>query len=168
MTRPPLARRWWHQLIQGLAASRAGAWVFARILHRLDRPLLQLSRGRFCLTSFMAGLPIVLLTTTGAKSGQPRSLPLIALADGPNIVLVASNYGQLRHPAWYHNLCAHPEAILNIQGHSGQYIAREVTGADRDQYWRRAIVHYPGYAFYEGRTGGRRIPVMVLTPCEAP
>jgi deazaflavin-dependent oxidoreductase (nitroreductase family) len=164
MTQPPLSQRWWHRLSQRLGTSRVGARAFARTLHLIDRPILRFSRDRFSLTSLLAGLPVVLLTTTGAKSGKPRTLPVLALTDGPNIVLIASNYGQTRHPAWYHNLRAHPEATLSLRGRSGQYIAREVTGAERDQYWRRAVAYYRGYAIYEDRTGGRRIPVLVLTP----
>jgi deazaflavin-dependent oxidoreductase (nitroreductase family) len=78
-------------------------------LHHLDRPVLRLSRGRYSLTRLLAGLPVVTVTTIGAKSGQPRSLPLVALPDGEHVILIASNYGQKHHPAWYYNLRAHPE-----------------------------------------------------------
>jgi deazaflavin-dependent oxidoreductase (nitroreductase family) len=107
---------------------------------------------------------VVTLSTIGAKSGQLRTVPLIGISDGDKVVLIASNWGRKRHPAWYHNLRANPEATLSIQGRTGTYIAHETTGGEREEYWRRAVDLYAGYAAYQRRAGGRRIPVMVLTP----
>src|SRR5512143_1354082 len=83
------------------ARTTAGSWFLARALHHLDRTALRLSRGRFSLASVVTGMPVVIVTTVGAKSGLPRSLPLAAIPDGDNVILIASNYGQKRHPAWY-------------------------------------------------------------------
>lgn len=160
-TRPP-----WQRHLHWLPSSALGAWFFARTLHHVDRPILRLTHGQRSLTSVIAGLPIVTLTTTGAKSGQPRTVPLVGIPDGDKIVLIASSYGRPRHPAWYHNLRSNPEARLEFAGRSGTYIAREVTGAERAEYWRRAVAIYRGFAAYERRTRGRIIPVLVLAPRE--
>ena len=157
-------RRWLYRINQRISASRPGAAIFSRLLHHLDRPLLRLSHGRFSLASVLSGTPTVMLTTIGAKTGQPRSVPLVGIQHGDAIGLIASNWGQKGHPGWYHNLRAHPRAQLLIGGHRRSYVAHEATGAERDEYWREAVALYPGYAAYEQRTAGRQIPVMVLTP----
>jgi len=153
--------------IQRLASTRAGAWFCSHIAHRLDILIMRLSKGRYSLTSVLAGLPVVTLTTFGARSGQPRTLPLVAIQEGELVVLIASNFGRAHHPAWYHNLRTNPEARLTIHGHTKAYIAHEATGAERERYWRQAVELYAGYAAYERRAGGREIPVMVLT-CVTP
>jgi len=156
---------WWQRSLQAVAGSRPGAWFSSRTLPTLDRALYRLSSGRFTVTSATGGVPIIMLTTTGAKSGQPRTVPLIAIPDGDNIVLIASNRGGANHPAWYLNLRAHPQATVVFYGQSAKlFVAREATGAERDAYWRKAVGIYLGYAGYKQRTGGREIPIMVLTP----
>ena len=123
-----------------LAASRLGAWIFARTLHPLDRLLLRLSRGRVSIPGVLTGLPVVMLTTIGAKSGKLRTVPVVGLSDGDKVVVIASNFGQARHPAWYYNLRAHPEATLELPGRTGRYLAREATPAEWQIYWRRAAI----------------------------
>lgn len=153
-----------NRLIRGLASSAPIAWLAARLLHHLDRPILRLTGGRASLTSLLAGLPVITLTTTGAKSRQPRRVPLVGLPDGEKVILIASNFGQAHYPAWYYNLRAYPEAQVTIQGQTRAYTAREATGAEREQYWRQAVAVYAGYAAYAQRVGQRHIPVMILTP----
>ena len=152
------------RFVQRTASTRAGAWLFARTAHRLDLPLIRLSKGRYSLTSIMSGLPVVTLTAIGARSGRPRTLPLVGIPDGEKVVLIASNFGRPHHPAWYHNLRANPEARLTGHRRTGTYIAREATGAERERYWGQAVDLYPGYTVYQARAGGGAIPVMVLTP----
>jgi deazaflavin-dependent oxidoreductase (nitroreductase family) len=132
--------------------------------HRLDIFVVRLSKGRTSLTSIFAGLPVVTLTTIGAKSGQPRTVPLVGIPDGEKVVLIASNFGRIHHPAWYHNLRANPEATLTFHGKAGTYIAREATGHERETYWQEAVELYAGYATYKERTKRREIPVMLLIP----
>jgi deazaflavin-dependent oxidoreductase (nitroreductase family) len=84
------------------------SWFYARTLHHIDGVVYRLTRGRATFVSWVAGLPIVMLTTTGAKSGRRHTCPLVALPDGDRMVVIASNYGQYRNPAWYHNLRANP------------------------------------------------------------
>ncbi len=135
-----------------------------RTLHHLDRAALKLSRGRYTAAGPLTGLPVVTLNTIGAKSGLPRSVPLIGIPDGDRIVLIGSNFGQSRHAAWYYNLKAHPQTTLTINNQTLPYVAREAEGEERERYYRQAVALYPGYADYRQRAGARQIPVMVLTP----
>lgn len=156
--------RWWQRLVLRLAADPIGARFLAHTAHRLDRPLLRFSRGRMSLTTLLTGLPTLLLTTTGARSGQPRTLPLLAIPDGNSFILVASNFGRNYHPAWYYNLRRHPQALVTRNGRTSAYVASEPDGAERERCWQRAVALYPGYALYAARAGGRRILILRLTP----
>lgn len=158
--RPNRVQRFLHVIPK----SKPGSWFFARTLHHLDRPILRLTGGRQSMTNMLSGLPVVNVTTIGAKSGQPRSLPLVAIPDGENVILIASNYGQKHHPAWYYNLRAHPEVQLTYEGHTVTYTARETNGAERERCWQRAVDLYSGYAAYKERAGQRQIGVFLLTP----
>jgi F420H(2)-dependent quinone reductase len=154
----------WQRFNHRLAATPLAARVFSVTFHHLDRPVMRLSKGRTSITSMVTGLPVVTLTTLGAKSGQPRSVPLIGIPDGDKIVLIASNWGQTHHPGWYFNLRANPEASILRSGRTGKYLAHEAVGSEYDSYWSRAVELYIGYAAYKTRTGGRKIPIMVLIP----
>jgi deazaflavin-dependent oxidoreductase (nitroreductase family) len=149
-----------------LAATRVGAWGFARLAHHLDRQVLRLSGGRRTLTSSLAGLPVVWLTTTGARSGRAHTVPLVGIADGERIVLIASNFGQAHNPAWYHNLRARPSATITVQGQTAQYRSREATAGEYDAYWDTALELFPGWAKYH-EWATRHIPVLVFTPIPA-
>jgi deazaflavin-dependent oxidoreductase (nitroreductase family) len=159
--RPP---RLDHQLIMRLAALYPISWVLARILPPLDSHLLRLSSSRLTMTSLLTGLPVVMLTTTGARSGLPRSTPLVALPQGSAFVLIASNFGNKKHPAWFFNLRANPAAILTYYGFSAEYVARQAQGTERERCWQSAVAHYPGFAAYARRAGSRQIPVLILEP----
>lgn len=126
--------------------------------------MLRLSNGRYSTTGLFSGLPTLTLTTTGAKSRQPRSVPLIAIPHEGKVILIASNWGGHKHPAWYYNLKATPACTLTYDGKTEPFIACEVAGAEKERYWQKAVALYPGYEAYKTRTGGREIPVMVLTP----
>jgi deazaflavin-dependent oxidoreductase (nitroreductase family) len=105
----------------------------------------------------------MLLTTTGAKTGQQRTLPLLYLTDGDRLILIASNYGKTSHPAWYCNLVANPMAEVLAGKNSGTYTASEITdAAERDRAWILALDMYAGYGDYEGRAGDRKIPLIRL------
>ncbi len=131
----------------------------------LDRAVMRLTGGRQTLTGMLTGLPTVTLTTTGARTGKRRTVVLVGLIVGSDIVLIASNWGQSRHPAWYHNLCANPRALLSIDGGPPRpHIAREAVGAERRQFWDMAVNLYPGYARYARRAAPRQIPILVLSP----
>jgi deazaflavin-dependent oxidoreductase (nitroreductase family) len=160
----PVRRPWWQRFVQRFAYSPPGVWFFSRTLHHIDKPLLRLSRGRLCVAALLAGIPVISLTTTGAKSGQPRTLPVLALSDGERYVVIASSWGRKHHPSWYYNLRAHPSATVSTANTSGAYTARESDGEERDMYWRRANEIYPGFNVYERTAANRRIGVFVLEP----
>lgn len=147
-----------------IAMSAVGAQLSARVMHRLDKLVLRLSNGRSTAASLLTGLPILAFTTTGAKSGQPRTMPLVAIPFGDNqLIIIASNWGQQKHPAWYYNILAHPEVLVTQDGRSQPYLAHVTEGAEREACWQTAVQIYPGYTAYERRTT-RQIPVILLTP----
>lgn len=147
-----------------LASTSPIAKLFSYTFHHLDRTMLSLSNGRYSAISLLSGLPLVTLTATGAKSGQPREVPLIGTPVDDEVILIASNWGGKKHPSWYYNLKATPACTLTHDGKTEPYIAQEVFGDEKERYWQKAAAIYPGYDAYKSRTGGREIPVMVLTP----
>ena len=150
-------------IFQQFFALRPVSWLMARILHHADALMLRLSHGKMTFAQF-SGLPIIELTTTGAKSGKQRTLPLTGLPDGEKYILIASNFGQAHHPGWYYNLKANPRCTVRENGHTGVYIAREADEDENQRYYELAISYYIGYAAYKQRAGERKIPVMVLEP----
>ena len=114
----------YQRTMENFASDLAGDWFLNRIAPRIDPPLLRLTGGR---VSSVYPTPAMLLTTTGAKSGQPRTMPLLYVADGDRLILMASNYGRTSHPAWYRNLVANPTVEVLAGKHSGTYTATEIT-----------------------------------------
>jgi deazaflavin-dependent oxidoreductase (nitroreductase family) len=136
---------------------------FAPRVHHIDKALLKLTGGRFA-PSEILGWNIIQLTTIGAKTRQPRTMPLIGLFDREKIALIASSFGRKHNPGWYYNLKEHPECGVQFNGRFGTYIARETMGEEYDLYWQTAVSLYEGYDKYQERASHRRIPVMVLEP----
>ena len=150
----------YERALEKFARTPAGYWYVRNVAPRIDPPLLQLTGGRF---SSVYPAPAMLLTTIGAKSGLPRTLPLLYAADGGSLILIASNYGRPGHPAWYRNLTANPRVEVLAGRHSGVYTASEITGPDeRSAAWQKALDVYAGYSDYAERTGGRTIPLIRL------
>lgn len=154
--------RWWHPLIKKLAATPFGIWLLAGRLHRLDGLILRWSDNRTTLTTLLTGLPTILLTTTGAKSGQLRTTPLVAIPYQGSLILVASNFGNPRHPAWYYNLRAQPQAAAAVGEAKFEGHARLLQGEERAACWAAAAAAYPGYGLYERKAGEREIPVFLM------
>ena len=111
----------------------------------------------------LRGKPIIVLTSVGAKSGKLRKNALMRVEHDGAYAVVASKGGAPQHPNWYHNLVANPHVELQDGPTRRDYVAREVTGAERDLWWERAVAAYPDYADYQRRTD-RVIPVLVLDP----
>ena len=156
-----------HSLMQKIASSAWGSRLLSRTLHQADGIFLKASKGRMTLSSILTGLRVVVLTTTGAKSGLPRSVPLLCIRASDNsdqLAVIASNWGQGHHPAWYFNLKASPHATCSLGGNLRTYMAHEASGDEYEKYWNCAEETYIGYPLYKQRAGGRRIPIMVLTP----
>jgi deazaflavin-dependent oxidoreductase (nitroreductase family) len=150
--------------LRRLAGTAPMSRFLAKTMHHLDGPLLRRTDGRRSVTTLISGMPMVQLTTTGAKTGLPRSLPIIGVPDGDRLVLVASNYGQAKHPAWYHNLTAHPRCTVAYQGKVVEADAYEAEGQERERLLALDLSVYPARRHYQARAGDRRIPVMVLVP----
>ena len=113
------------------------------------------------------GLPVVIVTNRGARTGKMRKTPVMRVEHEGRYAAVASMGGAPTHPVWYHNLRARPRVRLQDGGKRFEMIAREVTGAERDEWWHRAVAAYPPYAEYQTRTT-RLIPVFVLEPADPP
>ena len=113
----------------------------------------------------MFNSPVLLLITTGRKTGKERTSPLLYLEDGENLVVVGSVGGAPKHPAWYWNLKANPEARVQIQDRTLRVRAEEAEGEEKRRLWRRVVEMYPPYEDYQRRTE-REIPVFVLRPTE--
>jgi len=127
---------------------------------RIDRVLIKATKGHLSISMVR---PEVLLTHTGAKSGQQRSTPLTYFSDGGRVIVVASNYGSARHPAWYHNVKANPRVTLASRGYQGTFLGEEMLDAERERLFALATQFMPNYAGYQKTTQGRRIPVVAFT-----
>ncbi len=123
------------------------------------------SRGQEANTLLDTGLPVIIVTTRGNKSGKLRKTPLMRVEHGGEYALVASQGGAPSHPVWYHNLQAGPEAVT-IQDGPDPFDAqvREVSGEERAAWWERSVAAYPPYAEYQTKTD-REIPVFVASRC---
>ena len=128
---------------------------------KLNVPLYRASRGR--LFGRIGRAPVLLVTTTGRRSGKRRTAPVLYLADGERLVVIGSNAGSERPPAWALNLRANPNAEVQVRGERRQMRARVAEGEERGELWRRMNDQYGGFDDYRARTG-RDIPVLVLEP----
>ena len=154
-------------VMQKFASTRIGSWCFARLLPQTDSIFLRLTFGKSTLTSFLAGLPVVYVTSLGAKSNQPRTNPLLPIyLPGTTDVfaIIGTNFGQNHFPGWYFNLRKTPEAKCRIRQQTKDYTAREAEGEEYNRFWDSALGVYAGYGNYRQRIKGRHIPIMVMTP----
>lgn len=109
---------------------------------------------------------LVLLTTTGRRTGEPRTTPMMFHRDGDRVLVIASNVGASRHPDWYLNLASHPEVTVEVGDESGtprRAVARTLDGAEREPVWEMLKATYPFFADHESRTT-RTIPVVAIEP----
>jgi deazaflavin-dependent oxidoreductase (nitroreductase family) len=130
-----------------------------RLGGKLNVPVYRATRGR--LFGRIGRAPVLLLTTTGRRSGRERTAPVLYLADGARLVVIGSNAGNERAPAWAFNLKAHPDAAVQVGGARRKVRARVADGAERDDLWRRMNDQYGGFDEYRARTG-REIDLFVL------
>jgi deazaflavin-dependent oxidoreductase (nitroreductase family) len=152
------------RLVRRTATTRQTAKIYGVIQQPLDHVVYRLTRGRTTATSWLAGVEITMLTTTGAKTGRARTLPVLALPDGDGVILIASNFGRQHDPGWYHNLRANPRATILHGGRSRDLAARELDGAERERGYRRGEEIFPGFIHYRRWTTHRQIPVLRLEP----
>ncbi|MGH2495724.1 MAG: nitroreductase family deazaflavin-dependent oxidoreductase [Ktedonobacteraceae bacterium] len=107
------------------------------------------------------GRPLLLLTTTGARSGQRRTTPMMYVSDGNRLLVIASNAGALKHPAWYHNIVAHPQVTVEVGKEVYDANAIVTEGAERQRLWARIVEQYPFFADHQAKIT-REIPVVAL------
>ncbi|WP_406431727.1 nitroreductase family deazaflavin-dependent oxidoreductase [Streptomyces sp. NBC_00631] len=133
------------------------AWVREQV------ELYESSGGKEGTTLMDTGLPVIVLTTLGVKSGKIRKTPLMRVEHDGAYAVVASQGGAPKHPVWYFNIKSHPVVELQDGPVKQDMTAREVTGAEKAEWWERAVAAYPPYAEYQEKTS-REIPVFVLEP----
>jgi deazaflavin-dependent oxidoreductase (nitroreductase family) len=156
-----------HRAMQAFAATRAGAWLFSKTLAPSDRILSRLSNGRFTVPALMARLPVLVLTTTGRRTGQPRHTHLIAVPFGDTLALLGTNFGQTSTPTWVLNLEAEPRATVSHRGVTRAVVARRATEVEHRKILAESSAFYAGYAKYQQRITGRRLRIFVLEPATA-
>lgn len=134
----------------------------AKTANALHRTVFDVTNGK--IGGQIGTMPAVKLTTTGRRSGQPRTVMLTSpIQDGDDVVLVASYGGDDKHPAWYLNLEAHPQVTLTMKGRTWTATARTASAGEKSEMWDRITSAYKGYAGYQERTD-REIPVVICTP----
>jgi deazaflavin-dependent oxidoreductase (nitroreductase family) len=157
----------WRKPIDAFLSSRPVSAVLRHVMPILDKPLMRLTKGRFSSTQSM-GLPTLLLTTTGRKTGEPRSAPLLYLRHGDDLALIGTSFGNTSHPAWYLNLMANPKASVLLNDESFEVIAREASPDERPILWQQATQVYGGFEKYLKRVGDREVPILILTRIDEP
>jgi deazaflavin-dependent oxidoreductase (nitroreductase family) len=146
-----------------LAATKVGVKVLRPTANHLDQFVSRLTGGKRSFAGIVTGVPAVILTTTGAKSGQPRTVTVYGIPHPDGLALIASNWGGAKHPAWYHNLKANPEATVSMEGDTWHATARPATPSERDEIWAKGLEFYPAWKKYEARAGERQIEAFVLS-----
>ena len=139
------------RLVNWFSATRAGSWMVKHVAAKIDPVLFRWSRGRFTSTG-RPTLPMLALTTTGARSGQPRTVQLAYHRDGDDLLVVASAMGQERHPAWRYNLDAHPQVRVMVRGEEFSAVATALASEDKARLWGAIATTIPQMRVYEKRT----------------
>jgi deazaflavin-dependent oxidoreductase (nitroreductase family) len=141
-----------------------------RILRAMIRAVAPLHRRLYRATGGRLGrnwandrMPVLLLTTTGRRTGQARTWPVGYMQDGQDYVIVASNGGLPKHPAWFLNLQTTPRATIEVGAARREVLARIAEGTERERLWARIVEHFPNFATYQAGVT-RQLPVVVLRP----
>jgi deazaflavin-dependent oxidoreductase (nitroreductase family) len=148
-------------LFERFAMSPAGYLFGLHLAPRIDKALIPRTKGRL---SALGIDKVGLVTTTGAKSGKPRTHPLALVDDSDGLLAIGSNYGRPNHPAWSANLLAHPECTIEFKGPPSKYRAELLTGDARSAAWARIVDFYAGYERYRASCAPREIRVFRLWP----
>lgn len=144
-----------------MAGSKTFMRVGPKVVPHVDRFLHKVSGGRIVMSGGL--LPSLVLTTTGAKTGQRRTTPLATKPEGDSWYVVGSNFGRENHPAWTANLIAHPEAEVSFQGKTTPVLAHQLTAEEKAELWPRLVKFWPNYDVYVSRSG-RDLRVFRLDP----
>lgn len=136
-----------------LSSTRGFAKVAPKIVTNADRFVYKLTRGKRVLTSAGSVLPMVMLTTTGAKTGEPRQAPLATIPDGDVLYLVGSNFGRENHPAWTGNLIKTPQAVITYEQVTFPVTATLLSAEEKTEAWPKLLALWPNYEGYQERSG---------------
>jgi deazaflavin-dependent oxidoreductase (nitroreductase family) len=150
------------RVVRWVASTVMGAHVFARVLHRIDGFIFRLSDGSKTATSALAGLPVIMLTTTGSRSALARTVPVLGFPIDGQIAVAAGNFGRAREPGWCLNLRRDPHARISVHGQLRDVVAQEMAGKERERIWQQALAIYPGGSAYAKRAKNRTIAVFLL------
>jgi len=150
------------RLLRSLGTTAGFAFVYRRIGPIIDPRIAHIRGGRFMAKLY--GFPALLLHTTGAKSGQPRTSPLLYVRDGDDFAVIGTSFGQPRHPGWTANLRAHPQASVEIAGITVSVEAAEVDETTWTRLFPQFVAIYPGYENYLVRRGGLTPRMYLLHP----
>lgn len=148
--------------VSWLASRKWGRWLAARLYTPADKLVYRLTGGRRGLSPRKT---VLLLTTTGRKSGEPRRVPVLYLRDGRNLWVMASNYGRPRHPAWSSNLLANPDAVVRVGAEERRVRARLGSPEEKSALWPRLVELYPAWKAYAGWTD-RDFRLFCLEPAD--
>jgi deazaflavin-dependent oxidoreductase (nitroreductase family) len=148
--------------MHSFGSSRPGAWLFSYLLRHLDDVVVRLSKGRTSTPRLLAGIPVLDVTTTGRKSGLPRTSHLIAVPYQGTLALLGTNFGQPTTPAWVLNLEADPRATVVHTGHTREVVARPATPEEQAGVLAASAQVYGGYLKYQQRITGRRLRIFLL------
>jgi deazaflavin-dependent oxidoreductase (nitroreductase family) len=159
-TRGDATMNLYERVVATVGSTKAFAWFGKRVLTPLD---LWLRRSRFAPARFGTSLPLCFVTTTGRKSGEPRTVPLLFIDQdgGDGIVVVATNFGGQHDPAWAQNLETNPEAVVERDGIQTAGVARRATDEEFGRYWERFNEAWPNYDVYRARTD-RELKMFVI------
>ncbi len=148
-------------LVERLLVTPVGYQYLLHLAPRIDKTLIPRTKGRLSSAGFDR---VGLVTTTGAKSGQQRTHPLVLIDDADGLLAIGSNYGRKNHPAWSANLIAHPDCTVEFRGSPKRYRAELLTGDARASAWAAAADFYIGYERYRASCAPREIRVFRLAP----
>lgn len=151
-----------HRAMQRLGSTRPGAWFFSKTLAPADRVLGTLTNGRITVPAIMARLPVLVLTSTGRKTKQPRQTHLIAVPFDDKLALLGTNFGQAATPTWVLNLEADARATVTHRGVTRPVVARPATDVESREVLANSAAFYPGYAKYRQRITARRLRIFIL------
>ena len=151
--------RYYRRLFQRVGHWRWFAAAFPSVIAPIDKAVLRATRGRLSVAGAQI-VPTLLLTTTGRRSGEPRTTPLLYLRDGERLVVSSENWGQPRSAGWPLNLRANPQATVQIGRRVGAYTARPATEAEVDRYWPQLRRLWPAVETYRQRSGQRSMFVL--------
>ncbi|OBH64370.1 nitroreductase [Mycobacterium colombiense] len=151
-----------HRMMRRFASTTVGVALLRPTAHHLDRLIAKATGGRSSFAEVATGIPVVMITSTGAKSGESRTVTVYGIPHPEGLALIASNFGGAKHPAWYHNLKANPKAKVTVGRETWNATARLATPDERDEIWAKGLELYPGWRKYEVRAGDRHIEAFVL------